>query len=188
MLIKKVTFLLLITSFLSIPSSFSNELRNNISINPLAFMLGIANISYERKLNDNWTLGGELAFLDIEILNTKQTGQQFGIKTRYHFNKSFEDGWQILLGAGYLSSKATTSSTICFFSCTTTSGNATVNGLYVGFVPTYMWIWESFNMNLGLGVLYFNSDIDVTSGTISETDINYNEAVPTIDFSMGVAF
>jgi len=180
---KIVSLLLLLLSF----NSYA-ENNHNITANPLGFAVGVFNFGYDYKVSDDWTLGGEIAILDVDDDFATQKGESVALRGRYYIDQAFSDTWVLTTAVGYFKSEVESSSTLCLFTCTTTTASAEVKGTFAGAMYGYMWMWENFNMHLGLGLAYYNTTVTLNAGSSSLSNIPLDGVLPVLDFSLGYAF
>jgi hypothetical protein len=177
------TSILLLSLFIYSPSASANEKTFNLDFNPLGLVIGITNASLLYAINDRHQIGFTAAAIDVDLLNVKQTGSQYGIKYRYAFNKAFEDSWIITVEAGKLSTELTTQE--CIFTCSETTGDADAS--YTSVLWGYLWAGDLFTSALSIGAVNYKADVTVNNGTgplsspLNGTDVG-------LDFSIGIKF
>lgn len=84
------------------------DYSNVIKANPLSLLFGTIGVTYERKINDNMSLGLTAGFymrdMSVMTLSSKYSGFNFSPEFRYYFDNAVE-GWFV---AGYVSYTAIT--------------------------------------------------------------------------------
>lgn len=157
----------------------------NIHINPITMLVGVYSIGVDVAVNQKLTLGGSYQHIDFSSedfdSNIDATASGFGLRMQYFLNEALQDGWYFSgfgdFGKGEVDS-------------TTSNEYADIKVTSIGATAGYFWIWEHFNIQLGLGMQ--NSKIDVSDSTLSaqdRADVEDLEGVGlTGDFRIGLAF
>lgn len=151
-------------------SHASNDSKSmNITVNPLGFFFGLANVGAQFKASDKFSIGPSVSFGQYKSGDDKATS--FGVgadAVLYLSGTTFEDSW-------YLGP---------FFSYASASNNGTtVSGIGVGATIGYWWFWENgFNLSLGVGVQYVS--LDFTKLGLS----SISGTLPSMQFSIGYSF
>jgi hypothetical protein len=117
----------------------------NLRIDPLAPLVGMVGIELDFPISKSWTLGPQLRFLSREDSDFDVTGYGLGLRANYWFNRPvFTQGWYFGPSINFVSVNVKDDS-----GASTLEGDA--NGLGLTAIFGYQWMWDSFNINLGLG-------------------------------------
>lgn len=142
---------------------------NNIRVNPVGLLFGVANATWDIGTSDRVTVGPSAAFTTRSANGVTATGFALGVETNFFLgNDRFTDSWIFSPSAGFASA----------------SGNGqSASGMAVGANLQYGWFYDSgFNIGLGGGIQYVSIDYsDLGLGTVSGL-------LPSITFTMGYAF
>ena len=177
--------LVLALSFLFI--TFSAFAQTNVRTNPLQLLLGVWNADVDFKIHRRWTLGPTVQLIDRKIEDYEVKAYGIGIRGNYYLNgEVYKQGWYLGPSLSWLSIEVADKDTVL----------APLTGKSTGFALSaifgYQWMWEKFNINLGVGpVLYTLSEITLedSSGTIEEDyDDSYAGAGMALEFSLGWKF
>lgn len=189
---KNLVFISLLNLFLVNAVSAQEEAKSkktfNIHTNPITWLIGIYSIGVDVAVNNKLTLGGSYNHVDFSAMDLDENGQDidanangFGVRMQYFLNEAFHDGWYLTGFGDFGKGEVKNNDTSEFANLKSTS---------LGFTAGYFWIWENFNIQLGLGLQ--NSKINLTDSSLSaqdREDIEDLEGVrPTGDFRLGLAF
>lgn len=158
----------------------------NLSINPIAAGLGVAQPSLDFRLSKKFAIGASVISIDYDdelLTGVEQKGDGYSARALFFFNEVFTDSW--FISAEYAAFSTDVTLRDIFTSAVTATGEAdyTVTSLMLG----YLWQWSYFNISLAMGAYDYNSDITVTSGTITDDDI-LDESGFGGDLRIGLAF
>lgn len=133
----------------------------NIRFGPLGLAVGVVNVQMDFKLNNEWTLGPSVAFVNWEDDDSVYTndieisGYSFGARANWFNNGVFTDGFYIGPALHYTSIEAKVNDGGTEFKA---DGSVLVASSIFG----YGWFWESFNILLGGGIAIPLGDKEVT--------------------------
>ncbi len=114
----------------------------NISVNPLGLVLGSANIQFDYKLAQSFTLGGRLSYAKYSSSTVTATSTGLGAVGIYYFKGALLDGFRGLFGFDYISA---------------TGNGASISGTSFSLLGGYGWFWPGgFNMSLEGGIRQIN--------------------------------
>jgi hypothetical protein len=133
----------------------------NLRFNPIVLLVGVINAELDYKLNDQVTVGPSLAFYSFKTSGVSVGGTNLGIQSRYFFKNFSDDSWYVTGRGLYSTAEATISSLGIDY-------KGKYAGLLLGFGGGYHWFWDSFNMNLGAGLLSSQGEIELTDSTGSK--------------------
>lgn len=129
----------------------------SINVDPIAALVGLIDASIDFQLGNNLTAGAGIISWNSSLLGSSFTASGFSVRANYLFSGAYRDSWYISPTYKSFSIKATDSITGATGS--TNSGGA---GAFVG----YWWFWNTFQLNLGAGVLASSSSqITYSNGT-----------------------
>ena len=190
----------IILPFLLTQTALANNF--NVTTPPLGFLYGY-DLQMEIKFNPHITAGPWLSKVDyqetIDASEVKLAGYGFGGRINYYFSEALkENSWYI--GAVFynmdldLSTKTifVTQSTITQTSTDNITATGKTSGNIYGFMIGYQWIWDNFNMNLGLGITTSDFDdlqVEITDGTQTATGtLDLPLLTKPAEFTLGFAF
>lgn len=161
------------------PSSTSaGEKSLNVSVNPLGFFFGVANLNVDFGIGESIAIGPTIQYAKYSSASvtvgtttstTEATGVGFGANFTYFIGRpSFTDSWFINPFITYQSLK---------------NGSASQSGVMYGANIGYGWYWSSgLNLSLGLGIQNVSVDLAALGlGTVSGT-------LPSGKIQLGYAF
>jgi len=166
------------TTFFANPNAQANSF--GVRASPVVLLFGVIDVSFDIALG-NWVVTPELLYWNLKLGTTETKLQGFGGALSYHFSGALVDSW-------YLGAFGKTLGIEVSGSSETGELDTTIIGGRAG----YLWVWNTFYMNLGatLGSVA-ESDLVITNTTTSSTRI---ETIPTnglgvgIDFKIGFSF
>ncbi len=181
----KLNRLLLALGLFLLLTSFASA-AVNFRFSPLAIASGTANLELDFELAKSWSLGPSISYLSHEDNDYDVTGYSIGIRGNYYFGRDvFTQGWYLGPSLHYASVEVEENT--IFWG--TLSGKAT--GFALGVMAGYQWIWESFNMMLGGGPVYYTIDsvtIESSDGTYEESYEGMDGASLALEFTLGWKF
>lgn len=137
--------------------------RFNIHTNPLTWIVGLYSIGADVAITERITIGGSYNIFDFSgdefEDNIEASANGLGFRAQYFFNKAFADSWY--LTGFYDSTKGEVDDT-----STNDFADFKINAL--GVTAGYFWIWDNFNIQLGLG--FQRNNVRVTNSTLSPQD------------------
>lgn len=141
----------------------------NVYVNPLGFLIGVANIAAEFKLLDRITLGPSIGYSKYTSGTSSASVWQFGANLTFFLSEpALNSSWFF---APYV-----------LYAAATNSG-LSANGVSIGSDLGYWWFWESgLNLSFGLGLQYIS--VDFASLNIPAL----SSIFPSLKFSLGFAF
>jgi hypothetical protein len=172
--------------------SYPSNRRVNVSTNPLTTLYLLPNINVEFAVTDNITLGvsGMTGGIWMHLLEKQNTDYEYsmygyGASAKYYFNRALAD-------SGYAKIAYDRLNVSGHSKIDNTGGTVGINAYKLG--AGYMWMWSSFNIQLGGDLALTDGDgqIRSTDGSkVKDLDkvLDRAEAVAVgIDFSIGFAF
>lgn len=164
-----LTFLAVFVLF----SSYAQEVKNVIKVNPLGFLLGSASLSYERVLGTKTALQFDVNYGDLTIMDTEIKSFGAGVDYRLYFSRDKFAPRGFYFSPGLAYSNATIS-------------DVNVSAFSLSGVGGYQWVWNSgFELDLFIGPQYsFGGDI--SSGSTSYT--GYSGLGAKIGVCLGFGF
>jgi hypothetical protein len=167
--------------------SLSVSAQTNVRTNPLQLLIGVLNTDVDFKIHRRWTLGPTLQFIDRKIEDYDVKAYGIGLRANYNLSgEVFHQGWYLGPSLSWLSIEVADKGTVL----TPLTGEA--NGFALTAIFGYQWMWEHFNINLGVGpVVYTLSEIRLEdkSGTIKEEyDDSFAGAGMALEFNVGWKF
>jgi hypothetical protein len=159
MLFKKWAASLFVVALLAGPTSQAAN-SYGIRANPLGLLLGLVNLEFDAAFG-NWVVTPGFTTWGLESSGYDFSLNGFSLVGSYHFSGALVDSWYIGGGFNSLSVKASDASS---------EGTASLSGVVLR--GGYLWVWDSFYMNLGATVLTGGSmKVEVknkTSGTLTD--------------------
>ncbi len=156
----------------------------DIRIGAPSLLIGALSANLDIAVLDSFTVGPEVTYWSLSINDTKAAVTYLGVRSNYYFGRpALSQGWYLGPFADYLKVSVTES-----INGLPASGEAT--GWTVGAIFGYNWMWDNFNINLGLGGAIRKID-RVTAragGFSSSTDVNLSGGGPSGEFTVGWAF
>lgn len=156
----------------------------NLRFGPIGLLFGVINADFDIKMGPTFTIGPSVSYLSWTLAEVNVTAYSFGVRANFYPNIEAlsEDGWYIGPSVNYIGAKATKNSL-----------SASVNGINTSIVGGYQWLWDSFNINLGLGGGYTSIPTKVTvkdssGGTSEEVSVRASQTSVALEFTMGFAF
>jgi hypothetical protein len=184
---KLFVVVLVLLSFvnLSLAQEGESKKRFNVHTNPLTWIVGLYSIGADVAITDNVTLGGSYNIFDFSgdefEENIDASANGLGFRAQYFFNQAFTDSWYL---TGFFDS------TKGEVDDTSTNQFADFRVNSTGVTAGYFWIWNNFNIQLGLG--FQQNNVKVTDSTLSAQDRadleDLDGASITGDFRIGLAF
>lgn len=153
----------------TITTEVVTDRSTNISVNPLGFLIGAANVSAQFKVSERFSIGPSASFYRYSVDESKATGYGLGLDAVFYLSgTAFNDSWFLGPFLGYANAS---------------NGGLSASGVGVGATIGYWWFWDSgFNLSLGIGIQYVTIDFSqIGLGTLSGT-------LPAAQFSIGYAF
>lgn len=139
----KKTISLLVLIFLIPFQSFAD-------VNVRTFPFQLVNLIVDIPVSRNWTLGPQLLYSSSEDDGYSVDARAFGLRANYWFNEDvFTQGWYLGPGISYASVEVEDDE-----SGSELTGKA--SGLSLSVLGGYHWMWESFNIMLGIGPAYYS--------------------------------
>lgn len=163
----------------------SSSATGNFHFSPLAALLGIIDLGVDFKVNESWTLGPQLQFLNYKLDRAEVKATGLGVRGEYYLGRPvFSEGWHLASELIWMDLKVTEQ-----ISGITYDGTAKGTGL--GVLAVYKWVWPSqFNLDLGVGFAAANArDIEVRSSTGLTERVEYSNATGlALEFAIGWLF
>jgi hypothetical protein len=175
------------------------DYSNSIKTNPLALIFGTIGVMYERKINDNMSLGLTVGMyfnnLDAFTLESKYSGFNFSPEFRYYFDQAIE-GWFI---GGYFSYTAITN-TQKYTDGTAMGQDADGNDFFEisntlsvisgGAMGGRQWIWGGFTLDVyaGLGYSSVSWSYDKNYDELFGGGISLEGIMPVLGSAIGYSF
>ena len=176
-------FIFLFTSFAYIKSAQSQV---NVRVDPLRTLTGVPSVDVDFAVSSAWSLGPTFSYLNKTIDDFEATAYNLGIRGNYYFNGSvFTQGWYFGPSLSYLSVKVTDKNQVFG----DLEGSA--SGLAFTALGGYQWMWDHFNINLGLGpVFYTLGDVTVknSDNSYKEDFSGFSGAGIALEFTLGWKF
>lgn len=174
-------------AFLAMIFCFSGKADVNVRTGPIQLLTQTWNVELDFPISSAWTLGPTLQFVDAEKDGYEVEAFGAGVRGNYYFNGSvFTQGWYFGPSLSYVKVEVVDKDSLV--------GDLKGSASGVGFIAMfgYQWMWESFNINLGLGPGYVSiSEVELEddSGTVEEDyDDNYSGATLALEFTLGWKF
>ncbi len=171
--------------FLSLINSTLAETPTNIRIEPLSLLVGTLAVQADFGISPHWTLGPSVRYLKRTIGDFDATAYSAGIRGNYYFDREvMTQGW-------YLSPELS----LMRVSVVENDNNgpdaeASATGFAITGLGGYQWMWENFNIMLGIGPVFYGlGDIETkdSSGN-KETFSGFSTVGLALDFSLGWKF
>lgn len=177
-----------------------SDYSNSIKTNPLSLIFGTFGVMYERKINDNISLGltGGIYFnsTDLLVVNYKYSGFNISPEFRYYFDEAIE-GWYAgaFISVTLITEKITSSdgSTLG----TNSNGvdyNELKNNLTLfnfGAMAGRQWIWGGFTLDVFGGLGYttasWSYDSNYADGMFTG-GLSFKGILPVLGSSIGYSF
>lgn len=142
---KKIFLFLII--FISASSFANKKTRNNLRVSPITPFLGFLNIELDMPIHKRWTVGPSIIFKGSSSGNTKVSAYALGIRANFYISgKAFRDGWYLGPFAHYVDYEITRKDQAI-------GDMKGQSGIFsFGSFLGYQWVWDVFNVNLGLGI------------------------------------
>ena len=151
-------------------SRYSDERHGNFRFGPVGLLVGYVGANLDFKLGDSsWTLGPEVSYWDVDIFDVDFEATWLGLRANYYIGRpALTSGWYIGPYVSY--AKVVTKD---FDSSRGGQGRGEDKSWRFGAIGGYTWIWNSFNMMLGVGLQASTAD-DVRTyypnGSFTEDD------------------
>lgn len=157
--------------------AFTHKAQANsfgLRVSPVSLLIGAADVSLDIALG-SFVLSPEILFWSYDFGSTESEIQAYGASLSYHFSGALVDSWY--LGVSGKKIAVTVEDTDEIGELDTT---------YVGGRAGYIWVWNTFYMNLGatFGSLA-DSDVIITN---RNTSISRTESLPSFALGLGVEF
>jgi hypothetical protein len=148
----------------------------NVRVDALGALAGIANLHVDFGLGNAWSLGPSVQYINQSVDDFEANATSVGVRANYFFNgKIFTQGWYLGPSINWMSVKVEDNDP----SLGKLEGSA--NGMAFTVLGGYQWMWESFNINLGIGPVYY------TLGSIkAKSDRGFSEEFSGYD-GMGIS-
>ncbi|HXH29444.1 MAG TPA: hypothetical protein VNJ01_01405 [Bacteriovoracaceae bacterium] len=159
--------------------------ETNVRVSPLGLLIGSADVEVDFKISPSVTLGPTFQFLSLDSEGFDVSAYSVGIRSNIFLNgEVFKSGWYVGPVAKYINVKVEDTDN----SSSNLEGSA--SGLMVAVILGYQWMWESFNINLGVGPGHsFIDEIRVTDNAgYDETYEGSGGFVLPIEFMLGWKF
>lgn len=158
---------------------FSEAKKFNLRIDPLSFLIGFFNATFDVGVSDRISVGPQLGFWNFSLGDTKLTAFTAGVRANFFLTgPRFVDGWYVGPYFSYVHS-----------SVSNASDSVSINAYSIGALMGYLWVWPSgFNMGLGFGGSYNNvpSQVVISGSTTSTPGLTGVRAA--IEWTMGMTF
>lgn len=147
---KKITaFMALLLT--GIVFSQTEDRKNDIMINPIAFVLGAGNLSYERIINEDSGVGVTASFLIDDYIFEDTNGYQLAPYYHYYFGKKPASGFFV---GGYASLTGYRETEYAFSNYNSTPKEENVTAFGMGFKFGGKWVTKNnllFEVSSGIG-------------------------------------
>ena len=144
---KTMTFVFTFISFIIIHSPLTCA-DVNLRVDPLQLFYNNLNLDLDLPINDKWTLGPTLDYQNRSEDDWDINEYHIGMRGNYWFNKNiFSQGWYLGPSISYINIEAENDN-----DGFDSSGKS--SGLEITVMSGYQGMWESFNINLGLGPFF----------------------------------
>ncbi len=157
--------------------------KNVIKVNPLGLLFGIADLTYERGLNENSSFEIAPQYGGFSVGSLKYSTIGLGANYKYYSSGEAVKGFYLSPGIFYSSGTVKEDDT---FSGTSSSINATNYGIKAVFGK--QWIWDSgftLDLNGGLGYQSFSYSGD---GATTFSGLKGNGIFPSLRLGLGFNF
>jgi len=158
----------------------------NVRVDALSGLMGVANIQVDFGISTAWTLGPTFQYRNRTVDDYESTAYGIGIRENYYLNGNvFTQGWYLGPSVGYIRATVKRDDSV--------HGDieGSASGIAATFLAGYQWMWESFNMNLGAGPVYYtigNVKVENGDGTYDEEYKGYSGLGIALEFSLGWKF
>lgn len=173
-----------IALFLVIGFSPVSKADVNVRVDPLSALIGLFSVDVDIPISQAWTLGPTARFMDRTDGDFDVSAYGFGVRANYWFEDAvFTQGWYFGPSVQYVSVSVEDNE-----STTNLKGDAT--GVALIGIFGYQWMWESFNINLGIGPAYYSISKITAKDNQGNSDEykGYNGAGLSLEFSLGWKF
>ena len=169
---------------------FASENRFDIRVSPVLLFVKVVDAEVNIKISDHFTVAPMGTYWGASNLldsgNDKFSLTNFGARLYWHPSGVFKDGFYVSPFYKYWKLTATTVNS--FGNSATGSENISQVGATAG----YLWQWDNFNTNIGLGYSVLNlGDITVKDNLGNQTTVSSFSSVKggvAADLSIGYAF
>jgi len=162
------------------------DYSNSIKTNPLSMIFGYFGAMYERKINDNMSLGLTLGLYSRSTFGISYSGFAINPEFRYYFEDAIE-GW-------YASPYITFTSVSQSYPHTSldingdlvsVTDNATLSVYGGGLVGGRQWIWGGFTLDAYVGLGYTGMSL---SGNAAAGGLSFEGILPVFGTAIGYSF
>lgn len=132
----------------------------NLRVGALGVFTGNYQLTLDVPISSAWTLGPTGSIVDSKSGGYDVTGYSFGVRGNYYFNKKvFSQGWYFGPSVTFAKVEVDRDYGGSIGKITGDASGVSFTGLF-----GYQWMWESFNINLGIGPNYVSiSELKVTN-------------------------
>ncbi len=147
--------------------------QTNFKFSPLSLLIGVIDLQVDLTVSESWSVGPAFMYLNREIGDFDTKAWSLGIRGNYYLNrKVFTQGWYLGPQLSYLGVNVRGKDVLGGNIEANSTGAATT--LYFG----YHWFWETFNMSLGAGPVYYTmGKIKVKSENAPDESFNAFDGV-----------
>lgn len=154
----------------------------NIRVGAIGLVAGVIDVTADFNVGDSWTLGPSIQYLNRSIGDFEASAFGLGVRGNYYFGRSaFTQGWYLGPSLSYMNVEVEDKDS---------GANATGSGLTISAIGGYQWMWDSFNINLGLGPVYYamgEVEVEDSFGEKQSFD-SYNGLGLALELTLGWKF
>ncbi len=175
---------LLIAAFGNV--TYAGEKMANVRLSPVVLIVGAVDAEADIKVSDNLTVGPMITRWSVDVSGDSLGLLGYGVRANWQMNGAFKDGFYV---SPFIKRWSMDITTTDLFG-NKLSGDTAFNlfGALVG----YQWIWDSFNVNAGVGYGVASLDNVTLKDSYGNTDTFDAGSAPiggmVYDFSIGWAF